>query len=120
MMDYVIAGIVLAGALFGLIGSIGVLRMPDLFLRTSAATKGSTFGLGLTLLGVALALESLDTTTKCIAVIAFVFLTAPIAAHMITRAAYMDNAPLWSRTVVNELGNRDDSDPTEQASRRTP
>ena len=49
MMDYLIAGIALAGALFSLIGSIGVLRMPDLFMRTSAATKASTFGLGLTL-----------------------------------------------------------------------
>lgn len=107
MMDYIIAGITLAGALFTLIGSVGVLRMPDLFLRTSAATKASTFGLGLTLLGVALALESLDTTTKCIAVIAFVFLTAPIAGHMITRAAYLDDTPLWKQSVVNELGNQD-------------
>lgn len=109
MMDYVIAGVTLAGALFALISSIGVLRMPDLFLRTSAATKASTFGLGLTLLGVALTLESLETTTKCLAVIGFVFLTAPIAAHMITRAAYLDNAPLWKQTIVNELGNRDRS-----------
>lgn len=118
MMDYIVAGSALAGALFALIGAIGVLRMPDLFLRTSAATKASTFGLGLILLSVALALESLDTMTKCIAVIAFVFLTAPIAAHMITRAAYMDNAPLWDKTVINELGQRDESTPPNHTNRK--
>ena len=67
MMDLIVAGCALAGALFALIASIGVIRMPDLFLRTAAATKASTFGLGLMLLGVALTFESLETTTKVIA-----------------------------------------------------
>lgn len=115
MMDIIVAGCALAGALFALIASIGVIRMPDLFLRTAAATKASTFGLGLTLLGVALAFESIETTTKVIAIVAFVLLTAPIAAHMITRAAYLDNVPLWERTVVNELGRGNASVPEDRS-----
>lgn len=114
MMDVIVAACALAGAVFALIGSIGVIRMPDLFLRTAAATKASTFGLGLMLLGAALTFESLETTTKVIAIVGFVLLTAPVAAHMITRAAYMDNVPLWEKTVVNELGSRKASGPDDQ------
>ncbi len=104
MIDLIVAASALAGALFTLIAAIGVLRMPDLFLRTAAASKASTFGLGLILLATSLTFQSLETTTKVIAVISFVLLTGPIAAHMITRAGYMDNVTLWDGTVVNEMG----------------
>jgi multicomponent Na+:H+ antiporter subunit G len=104
-MEFVVAGCALVGALFVLIAAIGVLRMPDLLLRTAAATKASTFGLGLILLGAALGFASLETVSKAIAIIGFVALTAPIAAHMISRAAYLDKVRLWEKTVINELGD---------------
>ncbi|MCC6395880.1 MAG: monovalent cation/H(+) antiporter subunit G [Bacteroidetes bacterium] len=103
MTDLLIAAAALIGSLFALIAAIGVVRMPDLFLRTAAATKAATFGLGIIMLAVALSFEKLDVTTTAIAVVAFVALTAPVAAHMITRAAYMRGVPLWDKTITDEL-----------------
>lgn len=103
MKDLVIAVAALVGALFALVAAIGVIRMPDLFLRTATATKAATFGLGITMLAVALSFEQLEVTTTAITVVAFVALTAPVAAHMITRAAYMRGVPLWDKTIADEL-----------------
>jgi len=101
------AGIVLImlGVFFILIAGVGLLRLPDLFLRMSAATKAATLGLGLILLGTAVFFWELGIASRAIATIVFVLLTAPVSAHMIGRAAYSDGVPLWSETVLDELDN---------------
>jgi multicomponent Na+:H+ antiporter subunit G len=68
------------GVFFILLAGVGLLRMPDMFLRMSTATKASTLGLGL-----------------------IVLLTAPVSAHMIGRAAYSDGVPLWKKTKQDDL-----------------
>ena len=86
----------------GLAG-VGLLRLPDVFLRMSAATKASTLGAGFLLLGAALYFEDLGTTSRAIATIFFLFLTGPVAAHRIARAAYFDNSPVWQGTLRDDI-----------------
>ncbi|MDW8098162.1 MAG: monovalent cation/H(+) antiporter subunit G [Anaerolineae bacterium] len=103
-MREVISGIlILIGAVFSLLAGVGILRMPDLYTRMSATTKVATLGVGSTLLAVTVYFGELDVATRALATIAFVFLTAPVAAHMIGRAAYFTGVPLWKGTVVDEL-----------------
>ena len=92
-----------AGVFFIVIAGVGLLRMPDLFLRMSTATKASTLGLGLILLGTAVFYWELGITSRAIATSIFVLLTAPVSAHMIGRAAYSDGVPLWENTKQDDL-----------------
>lgn len=110
MMEIISGVLLLAGSLFILLSAIGVLRMPDLFTRMSATTKASTLGVGFTLIGTALFWGDLGIATRAVAIILFLFLTAPVAAHIIGRAAYFDRVPLWDQTHIDELRGRYDQD----------
>lgn len=103
MTDIVIAIIVSIGALFVLLAAIGVLKMPDLFLRISVTTKAATLGVGLMLVGVTIHFSDFYTTTRSIAIVLFVLLTAPIGAHLIGRAAYISGVPLWKNNRIDQL-----------------
>jgi multicomponent Na+:H+ antiporter subunit G len=91
------------GAFLMFLAGLGLLRLPDIFLRMSAATKASTLGAGFILLAAALYFEDLGTTSRAIATIFFLLLTGPVAAHRIGRAAYFDGSPLWEGTVRDDL-----------------
>lgn len=93
----------LLGGAFCLLGAVGMLRMPDLFTRLQAATKTGTLGVGFIMLGVAMHFQDLGVSVRSILVIIFLFLSAPIAAHVIARAAYFVNVPIWKATAVDEL-----------------
>jgi monovalent cation/proton antiporter MnhG/PhaG subunit len=95
--------LMLIGATFALLAGAGVVRMPDLFTRMQAATKASTLGIGCIILAVAVHFGELGITTRALATIIFVILTAPVAAHMIARAAYFVGVPLWDQTIIDEL-----------------
>ena len=103
MNSLITSFLLLSGGLFALAAAVGVLRLPDVLIRMHASTKAGTLGCGLIL--VALAVHSGETTviTRAIVAIVFLLLTAPIAAHMIGRAAYRTGAPLWKGTVIDEL-----------------
>ena len=103
MREVISSILLISGALWVVVAGLGVLRMPDLFLRMSATSKAASFGVSLIMLGVAIDVNELGVTTRALAVIAFIFLTAPVAAHMIGRAAYIVGVPLWSKTVCDEL-----------------
>ncbi|MEZ4733196.1 MAG: monovalent cation/H(+) antiporter subunit G [Caldilineaceae bacterium] len=93
----------LVGALLMLIAAIGLVRMPDLLLRASATSKATTLGGTTILLATALAFGDLGVTSRIVAVIAFLFLTTPVATQMVARAAAHCGVVLWPGTVVNEL-----------------
>lgn len=112
--------LLVVGALLLLIAAIGVLRMPDLFLRMSASSKASTLGAGCILLAVAVSAAEISVTVRAVAGLLFLLLTAPVAAHMIGRAAYMLGVPLWEGTVVDELRGRYDMRRHTLASRAAP
>ena len=97
------AALLIIGAVFLLAAAIGVVRMPDLFTRMQTATKAVTLGIGCILLAVALHMNDLGVALRAFFTVVFFFLTAPVAAHMIARAAYFIGVPLWKETVVDEL-----------------
>lgn len=103
MNESVSSALMIIGAAFALLASAGVVRMPDLFTRMQAATKASTLGISCVVLAVAVHFGELGITTRALATIIFIFLTAPVAAHMIARAAYFVGVPLWEQTIIDEL-----------------
>jgi multicomponent Na+:H+ antiporter subunit G len=103
MRDTITAILLIIGALFMFLGSIGIVRMPDLFLRMSATTKATALGVALMLLAAAIHFNEMDIAARAVAILVFFLLTAPVAAHMIGRAAYFTGVPLWQGTVADEL-----------------
>ena len=95
--------LMIVGAVLTLLAALGMVRMPDVYSRMQSATKASTLGIGCTMLAVAVDFGDLAITTRVVLIVAFVFLTAPISAHMIGRAAYYVGVPLWEGTTVDEL-----------------
>ncbi|MGB3542570.1 monovalent cation/H(+) antiporter subunit G [Rubrivirga sp.] len=106
MIDLFASALVLLGAGFVLVAAIGVVRMPDLPMRMHAATKAGTLGAGLILVAVALVFAEPGVTVRAVATVAFLFLTAPISAHVVGRAAAASGAlRLWEGTRFNELAD---------------
>ena len=112
MSEIVAGSLLLLGAFFVLVSAIGILRFPDLYMRMHGATKAGTLGAGLILLGASVLFGTLAVTVKAMAVFVFLLLTAPVAAHVLGRAAHYEDVPKWERTGVDELeGRYDRSDP---------
>ena len=103
MKDLVVAALLLAGGAFMLLGALGLVRLPDVFTRMQAATKAATLGAACLLAAVAVHFAELGVTSRAVLVIAFLFLTAPVGAHVLARAAYSAGVPLWEGTVRDEL-----------------
>jgi len=76
------------GAFFFLVGTIGMLRFPDFYSRTHAATKCDTVGAGSILLALALLRVPEPDALKLIVLGGLVLLSSPTAAHALARAAY--------------------------------
>jgi multicomponent Na+:H+ antiporter subunit G len=108
MLDVVAAVFWVLGAAFCLLAAVGVVRMPDVFTRMQAASKASTLGLACLLVGTTIELGDGATLARAVSIAAFIMLTTPVAAHVVARAAYFTNVPLWSGTVVDE--RREDQD----------
>jgi multicomponent Na+:H+ antiporter subunit G len=92
----------LIGAAFALLAAVGALRMPDVFTRLQASTKASTLGIGCLLVGAALQMGDFASFIRLASIGAFVFLTNPVAGHVIARASYFADVPLWKGTVLDE------------------
>jgi multicomponent Na+:H+ antiporter subunit G len=106
--DLLVTALMIVGATLMLLAAVGVLRMPDVYSRMQSSTKASTLGVGCMLLAVAIAFADLAILTRAMLIVAFIFLTAPISAHMIGRAAYYVGVPLWEGTTIDELRGRYD------------
>jgi multicomponent Na+:H+ antiporter subunit G len=102
LKDFFIAFFMMSGSIFMLLSAIGIVRMPDLFTRMHAATKVGTVGIICIVTAVAIYFEEMKVVAPTILIILFFLATAPVAAHMIGRAAYLFGVPLWRGTVVDE------------------
>ena len=74
MRELISAVLMISGAFFILLAGLGVLRLPDLYMRVSAATKASTLGVALSLLSLAVHFNALGVTSRALATIAFVII----------------------------------------------
>lgn len=96
------------GALFALLAAIGILRMPDTFLRISVTTKAATLGIGLILGASALYFGNFAVSTRVQAIIIFIVLTAPVGAHLIGRTSYFTGNKMWKNSVIDDLEGKYD------------
>ena len=87
IMDVVSAILLLVGSVFALIGSIGIVRMPDVFTRLHAAGITDTLGAAAVLLGLALKAGFSLLLVKLLLMLAFLLLLNPTACHALARAA---------------------------------
>ncbi len=94
------------GVGFCLLAGVGILRMPDVYTRMQASTKAGTLGIALIVASVGLHFRDAVTALQASLVIAFLFLTAPIASHLIARAGYVLGSSTWSGTVIDEMKGR--------------
>lgn len=105
IIEYVGAILIFIGALFAVVSAIGLIRFPDVYTRSHAATKSSTLGVLLTLTGALIYIwESQNYfSVRLVLGIVFVFLTAPVSGHLVTRAAYRSKVKLADITLEDDL-----------------
>jgi len=93
---------ILIGVTFDFLGVLGLVRLPDVYNRLQAATKCVTFGSAGLLFGVFILQGFNSFGFKVLIGIAFIFLTSPVAAHVIARAAHRSGIQLTKKTVVDQ------------------
>ncbi|CAN5653629.1 hypothetical protein BH20CHL7_BH20CHL7_04160 [soil metagenome] len=103
MTEIATAVLMLLGAFFMLLSGVGVIRMPDVYMRLQVASKASSLGAGCLMAAVAVHYAELGIVARALLVVTFIFLTTPVSAHLIGRAAYLTGVPLWERSGRDEL-----------------
>ncbi|MNJ53664.1 Na(+)/H(+) antiporter subunit G [compost metagenome] len=103
--ELLIGLLVLFGAVISALSAFGLVRLPDVYLRSHAATKSPTLGVLCILSGAFLYfMLYLDhVSAKLLLGIVFVFITAPVAGHLNGRAAHRTGVPLWQGSVRDDL-----------------
>ena len=88
LKDITILLLALSSIFFFMVGTVGLIRLPDVFSRMHATTKSDTLGAGLGLLAL-MVYKGLDPVSlKLLLILVFIFITNPVAAHIIAKAAY--------------------------------
>ncbi|MDT8370347.1 MAG: Na+/H+ antiporter subunit G [Longimicrobiales bacterium] len=105
ILDTGVAALIVIGAVFTLIGSIGLARFPDFYTRLHGPTKATTLGAGALILASILhvAVQGEIPSVREVLIILFLFLTAPVSAHLVARAALV-------RKVHSVTGGSDTAD----------
>lgn len=95
-MEVLVAFFLLAGSLFTLVGAVGLVRLPDFFTRLHSPTKATTLGVGgllvASMLFFAAGKEGISLHEVLITL--FLFITAPVSAHMLAKAAMQQKLPI--------------------------
>lgn len=88
LTELLVAGLIVAGGFFALVGSLGLVKLPELMMRLHAPTKATTLGVGSVLVASMLYFAVLhdDISIHELVISLFLFLTAPITANFIAKA----------------------------------
>jgi multicomponent K+:H+ antiporter subunit G len=88
-MEIVVSLLILIGAFFTLVGSIGLVKLPDFFMRLHGPTKATTLGVGSILVASTLYYFVFEDTLSLheILITLFLFITSPVSAHLMAKAA---------------------------------
>lgn len=109
MTDFIVAICVLLGSFLGLLASIGLNRMPDFLTRMHATTKAGALGVGLLVIAFVIVFwEDTAIVVRACAVVVFIMVTAPIAAHVLARTSYFVGVEVWDGTVKDAIKERYD------------
>lgn len=103
--EFVGALFILTGAIMSVVSVFGLIRLPDVYTRSHAATKSSTLAVLLTLQGAFIYFwfNAHFISVRLLLGIVFVFLTAPVAGHILVRAAYRSNVKLADISETDDL-----------------
>ncbi|MFO8027444.1 MAG: monovalent cation/H(+) antiporter subunit G [Opitutales bacterium] len=101
-MSWITQTLLLIGSLSMLLAAIGLIRFPDFYTRAHAGTKAASLGAGMVLLGAILPIDNLDINIRIWLTILFIFLTVPVAGHLLGRAAYLRGLKQWPGDNVDE------------------
>jgi len=93
------------GSLFLLLAALGSIKFPDFFTRMAAISKASTLGTACLLFTPVAAQFSWHALGATFFALAFLFLSAPVASHLLGRAAYKQKVPLFKNTQIDEWRN---------------
>lgn len=105
--DVASAALMLSAVAFVLLGAVGLHRFDDVFTRIHAATKPMTLGVVLVAAGAALQMDRTSDVVKLGLAVVLQLVSAPVAAHVIGRAAYWDGGELSPQTRIDELADAD-------------
>jgi len=100
MLDIVVSVLLLVGSVFILVGAIGLIRLPDFFMRLHGPTKATTLGVGGMLLAAIVHAIDYDFSLREILISLFLFVTAPVSAYLLGQAGLQRRVP--SRAPVPE------------------
>ena len=101
--QYCGAVLLVAGAVFGLLAAIGILRLPDLYTRMHAASKAGTLGAGLVFVGIMVVCVDGPVILRAIIGLLFLVLTTPVSAHLLAKAAYFAGNRPAKITKIDDL-----------------
>ena len=89
MLDILLSILVLTGAIFTFVGSLGLVRLRDFYTRLHGPTKATTLGVGCLLIASAVYFSMRDEGVSLheVLVTLFLFITAPVSAHLLAKAA---------------------------------
>lgn len=104
-VELIISALLILGGLFVLVGSIGLLRLEDLYVRLHAPTKATTLGLGGILVGSMVYMFHLQgfVSIKELLITLFLVLTAPVTAHILAKVGMHHRVKMMDRTRNKEL-----------------
>ena len=91
------------GTVFCFLAALGLVRMPDFYSRLQATTKATTLGAVFVMGAVALFFSAEAAITRATAIVLFLFVTAPVSGHMLSRAAYILGVKPWDKTKSDAL-----------------
>ncbi len=99
-LEYLLSFLILSGAVFTFIGSLGLARLRDFYTRLHGPTKATTLGLGSLLIASALYFSTRSTGISLheVLVTFFLFITAPVSAHLLAKAALHLKLPSLATT----------------------
>jgi multicomponent K+:H+ antiporter subunit G len=89
IVDIITSLLILVGTAFALVGSIGLARLPDFFTRLHGPTKATTLGVGSVVIASLIhsSAETGGVSLRELAISLFLFITAPVSAHLLAKAA---------------------------------
>ncbi len=105
ILEWVAILLILLGSIVSVISALGLIRLPDVYTRSHAASKSATLAVFLSLLGAFIYFWFHDgyVSIRLILGIIFVFITSPVAGHLICRAAYRSQVPLADSSSEDQL-----------------
>lgn len=105
MIEWMAVIMILVASIVAVLSAIGMIRLPDVYTRSHAATKSATLSVLMCLMGAFIHFWLTDgyISIRLLLGIMFVFITAPVAGHLICRAAYRSRVPLADESEEDEL-----------------